>query len=119
MQLFQLRFIYTSGGFGHQALSLLGLGKGDYVPNIIGTEQQHNQTIQSPGDAAVRRRAILQRLEEKAKAFLGFFRGDAQQGKYLRLDIGLMNTNAANLYNDITMTRLVYFLVFRRILKKL
>src|SRR3990167_2754414 len=60
MQLPQLLLVHLVGRPGHQALRALGLGEGDDVADGFGAGHQRDQAIQAEGQAAVRRRAVLQ-----------------------------------------------------------
>ena len=46
-------------------------------------------------DAAVRRRAVAQRLEQEAEARLGLLVGDAERVEHLLLDVRVVDTDRA------------------------
>jgi len=62
IDILQLLGIHTRRRLTQQALPLLRLRKRDYIPDIIRARQQHDQPVQPPGNPAVRRRPVLQRL---------------------------------------------------------
>jgi hypothetical protein len=65
----------------------LGLREGDHVANAVGSRHQHRQPIQSEGDAAVGRRAVLQRIQQEPELRARLFRGNAEQVEHHRLAV--------------------------------
>ena len=59
VQFLELVLVDWCWGLGEQALAALGLGKGDYISDIVRTGQQHNHAVESPGDTAVWWRTVL------------------------------------------------------------
>src|SRR5439155_66149 len=82
---FELLWVHRRGGVGHQALGLLRFGEGDHVADGVGPTQQHNQAVQAERDAAVRRGAVLQRVQQKAEFGLRFVLADPKQIEELAL----------------------------------
>src|SRR5579872_5071397 len=94
-ELFQLRFTHRGRCVHHQVHGLGSFWEGDDFAQAGGAGEDHHNAIQAERNAAMRRRAILQRLEEKSKACAGFFFGHAQGTKNFSLDILAVNTNRA------------------------
>ncbi|OQC53445.1 MAG: hypothetical protein BWX54_02407 [Verrucomicrobia bacterium ADurb.Bin018] len=57
--------------------------------------QQHDQAVRADGQAAVRRRAVFQRPNQVAKAALNFRLGQAQKLEHPRLELRVVNPDAA------------------------
>ena len=57
--------------------------------------QQHDQAVQTEGDAAVRRRAEAEGLEQMAEHEGLLVRVDAEDAEHFRLQVGLVDTDAA------------------------
>ena len=79
MQFAQLFFVHRVRRLGHEAGGALGLGEGDHVADRLGAGHQRDQPIQPEGQAAVGRRAELQRVEQEAEFFLGFLGADVER----------------------------------------
>src|SRR5438067_2193802 len=60
VQFAQLLLVHRAGRLRQQVLRALRLRKSDHVAQAFGTRHQHDETVQADGDAAVRRRAVLQ-----------------------------------------------------------
>ena len=56
---------------GQQVEARGGLGEGDHVADRVGAGEPLDDAVDAVGDAAVRRRAVAQRLEQEAEARLG------------------------------------------------
>ena len=67
MQFAQLLFIHQRWRLGQQALGALGFGEGDHVADRLGTGHQGDDAVQAKRDAAMRWRAVLQGVQQKAK----------------------------------------------------
>ena len=78
-----------------QALGALGLGEGDHVADRLGTGHQRHDAVQAEGQAAVRRRAVLQRVEQEAELELRFLGRDLEGIEHLLLHVGAMDTDRA------------------------
>jgi hypothetical protein len=72
VQLAQLLLVHRLGA-GEQALRALGLREGDHVADRLGLGHQRDEAVQAEGQAAVRRRAVLQRVEQEAELELRLF----------------------------------------------
>ena len=67
-----------AGCAGERIVRGLGLGKGDDLPDRAGAGHQHRDPIEPEGDAAVRRTAELQRIEEESEFLPCFVLVDAE-----------------------------------------
>ena len=95
VHLAQLFVVHRRRGAAHQVGAALGLGEGDHVADVGDAAEDHHQPVQAQGDAAVRRGAVLQGVEEEAE-FQLLCRGvDAEQGKELLLHVHAMDTDGA------------------------
>jgi hypothetical protein len=66
-QFTQLLGIDRRGSVGHQALGGLGLREGNHITDAGGAGHEHDQTIQTKSKAAVRRRAVLESIQQEAE----------------------------------------------------
>ena len=57
------------------------LREGDHVADRVGAGQPLDDPVEPVGDAAVRRRAVAQRLEQEAEARLRLLRVDPERGE--------------------------------------
>src|ERR1051326_4338651 len=75
----QLARIDRRRRFGQHANRLLTFRKSDHIAERRRAGENHGQPVDAEGDAAVRRRAVTQRFEEKAELGLGLLAADAEQ----------------------------------------
>ena len=68
MQFLQLLLGHRRRRVGHQVDGLGGLGEGNHLAQAGRAGQQHHNAVQAQRNAAVRRRAVLQRVQEEAEA---------------------------------------------------
>jgi len=80
---------------GHQAVGTLGLGEGDDVADRLGTAHQGDETVETEGEATVRRRAIFQRIEQEAELVLTLCLADVERGEHLLLNLLTVDPNGA------------------------
>src|SRR5512135_1135644 len=73
----------------------LAFWKSDHIAQRLGAAQEHCETIDTEGDAAMGRRAETQRLKEKPELRCRFVRADAHQAEDFFLQFHLVDTNAA------------------------
>ena len=71
VELVELFLFNLAGCFGQEALTSLGFGESDDVPDIIRAGEQHNEPVEAEGYSAVGRRAVFEGLEEEAEPKLG------------------------------------------------
>src|ERR1700754_3663334 len=76
MQLAQLLLVDSARRVGQQVLRTLRFRERDHVALRFGAGHQHHEAVEADRDAAVRRRAVLQRVEQEAKLELRLFRVD-------------------------------------------
>src|SRR6267378_289757 len=87
MQLSQLLLVDRRRSVREQILRALRLGKGDHVADGFRAGHHGDDAVQAEGDASVRRRAVLQRVEQKSELLLGFLRPDRKRAEHFRLDL--------------------------------
>ena len=72
MHLAQLLVVDRRRRSAHQVGAALGFGEGDDVADVGDAAEDHDQTIQAQCDAAVRRGAVLEGVQQEAEfRFLG------------------------------------------------
>src|SRR3972149_7958570 len=76
MQLAQLLFVDRVRRMGEQALRALGLGKSNHITDRFRPHHHRDNAVEPERNAAVRRRAVLQRLEQKTELGFGLTRSD-------------------------------------------
>ena len=67
----------SDGRFAHQIGSLGGLGEGNHVADGGLARENHHQAIEAQRDAAVRRRAVFERVQQESEFVAGFFVADS------------------------------------------
>src|SRR5712692_5617959 len=95
MQLAQLLFADRGRRAGQQVLAALRLGESDDVPDRFGARHQGHHAVEAEGDAAVRRRAVLQRIEQEAELRALVLGRDFQGAKHLLLHLLAMDAHRA------------------------
>jgi hypothetical protein len=95
MQVAQLSFIHRARCLGQQALGALCLGEGDHVADGFRAGHHRHDTVQTERQPAMRRRAVLQRVEQEAELELRLFHADVERAEHLRLHRFLMDTHRA------------------------
>src|SRR6266496_3578093 len=78
VQLAQLFLVGGRRSVREQVLCTLRLRKSDDVADRLGARHQSDDAIQAEGDAAVRRRAVLKRIEQESELLPRFFRADPE-----------------------------------------
>src|SRR5580698_8957021 len=94
-QLFQLRVAHWRGCVDHQIHGPGGLGEWNHFPQTVGSGQDHHDAVETESNPAMRRRAVLQRLQKESETRAGFIFCHPQRMKDLLLNILPMNTNRA------------------------
>jgi integrase len=74
VQLLQLLLAHRRRRFGHQVDRLRRLREGNYFAQVSRARQQHHDAIQAQRNAAMRRRAVLERVEEESEALPALLR---------------------------------------------
>ncbi len=95
VQLLQLLLIHRAGRVGQQALGALGFGEGDDVADALGAGHHGDDAVQAEGDAAMRRGAVLQRVEQEAELGAGLVGADLERGEHLALHFGAVDAHRA------------------------
>src|SRR4051794_11146820 len=79
----------------HQVHGARGLREGDDLADRRLSGENRDDTVQPERDAAVRRRAVLERLEEETEAELRLLLGNAEPAEDPRLQRRVVDSNAA------------------------
>src|SRR4029453_19100203 len=79
VQFTQLLLVHRTGGAGEQALRALRLGERNHVADALGARHQRDETIEAERQAAVRRRAVLQRVQQEAELELCLLGADLER----------------------------------------
>src|SRR5689334_23884140 len=87
MQLAQLSFIDWTRRMRKQILRPLRFRKRDHVADRFGPGHQGNDTVETKREAAVRRRSVLQCVQQKAEFRARLFRCDIERREYLGLHL--------------------------------
>src|SRR5882672_1373683 len=85
VQLAQLLFVGGRRSVREQILRALRLRERDHVADRFGPRHHCDDPVQAESDATVRRRPVLQRLEQEAELLLCFLRPDRKRAEHLRL----------------------------------
>src|SRR5690349_7104906 len=84
-----------TGGTGERVAAGGGLGKRDHVADALGTGQQGNQPVDPERDAAVRRRAVREGVEQEPELAAGLLVGQADHVEDPLLHLGPVDTDRA------------------------
>src|SRR6267378_675198 len=95
MQLAQLLLVDRRRSVREQVLRTLGLGKGDHVADGFRAGHHRDDAVQAEGDAAVRRRAVLERFQQEAEFLLRLFGADRKRAEHFRLDLLAVDAHRA------------------------
>ena len=95
MQFFELRIACFRRRFGEQAVGGLRFWEGHDVADRFGAGHEHDEAVEAEGDAAVRRAAVAQGIQEEAEFFLGFFVADAEAFEDLLLHVFAVDSDGA------------------------
>src|SRR5260370_31095166 len=94
-ELVQLIFINRRRRIGHQILGGGGCGEGDHFADRFFAGEEHDHAVDAEGDAAVRRSAIRQRVEEKAEPAAKLLFAKAERPEETLLNVLAVDSNAA------------------------
>src|SRR4051812_7800377 len=94
-ELAQLPIIDVARRLGHEIEHAVGLWEGDDFADAFFARDQHHDPVEAERDAAVRRSPESEGTENVAEERFLIFFGDAERGEDLRLQIALVNSNAA------------------------
>src|SRR6267143_2483472 len=95
VQLAQLLLVHRRRSMREQVLRALGLGKGDDVADRLAARHHGDDAIEAEGDAPVRRRAVLERLQQEPEFLLRLFGADRQRAEYLGLNFLAVDAHRA------------------------
>ena len=95
VQLAQLLLVDRARRVGEQVLGALRLRERDHVAQRLGPGHQHDEAVEADGDAAVRRRAVLQRVEQEAELGAAPPLVDLQRPEHLALHVGAVDPHRA------------------------
>src|SRR5688572_28055273 len=107
VQLFQLLSIDTSRCIDHQIGCGRSLRKRDHIAHVVRPGQDHHQTIDSRGDADMRRSAILECVEKEPETLARFIRRHSQRLENESLHVASVNTNRSAGHLDTIDDRVV------------
>src|SRR3546814_10580502 len=96
MQLTQLLLVDGRWRLRQQALRTLRFREGNDVAYGFSAGHHGYQPIKAEGHAAMRRRSVLQSIEQEAELIARFFRADIQRTEHFALNLGAVNTNRAS-----------------------
>ena len=94
-QLTELFVVNFRRSIGHNVTSTLRLREGDYVTDGSALSHDHNQTVKTESQAAMRRRAVLEGIHHEAELGMCFFLREAQGFEYLFLQVCVVDTQGA------------------------
>src|SRR5262245_17204657 len=72
----------------------LRLRERDHLADVLLAGEQRDETIHANRETCVRRRAVTERIEQEAEAFLRVFRSDPEQREDALLQLGPVNSHA-------------------------
>src|SRR5687767_8122309 len=90
----QLALVDRSRSAGHRVLAGGRLGKCDHIPDRLPAGEQRRHPVEPERDAAVRRRAVLQRLDQEAEFLVGGLAADAERLEHAVLNLGPVDPDA-------------------------
>src|SRR3982074_3518724 len=93
MQFAQLLLTDRRRSADKQVLPALRLGEGDDVANLIDASHQRHHAVDAEGDAAMRRRAVFQRVEQAAELLLLSLFADAKRLEHCGLALGSVDAH--------------------------
>src|SRR5581483_977075 len=94
-ELIELGRINLRGRVGHEVLGGGGFGKGDDFAQGFFAAEKHGDAVDAERDAAVRRRAVGERIEKETEAAAKLLFGQAERLKKPLLNILAVNPDAA------------------------
>ena len=80
---------------GHEVDAAVIFGEGDDFPDAFGAAQEHDEAVESEGDAAVGRSAEAEGFEEVPELVLLFFLTDAEDGEEFGLELFFVDSDGA------------------------
>ncbi len=95
MQFPQLRLADLGRRIHQQIRGGLSLREGDHVADAVRAGHQHRQPVETKGDAAVRRGAELERIEQESEFQSRLFRRNPQQVEHGGLQFLIVDSHRA------------------------
>eukprot|EP00611_Tribonema_gayanum_P017022 TRINITY_DN29547_c0_g1_i1.p1 TRINITY_DN29547_c0_g1~~TRINITY_DN29547_c0_g1_i1.p1 ORF type:complete len:231 (+),score=68.92 TRINITY_DN29547_c0_g1_i1:70-693(+) len=86
---------HAPGPVDEKQLRELRLREGDHIADRVGLGHQRDQTVEPEGQATVRRRTVLQRIEQEAELELRLVRADLERVEHLALHLGAVDPHRA------------------------
>src|SRR5690606_31165916 len=80
---------------GQRVVAAARLREGDDVADRAVAAQEHDDAVPAEGDAAVRRSAVLECVEEEAELLLRLLRADAHDVEHALLHVTAVDTDRA------------------------
>ncbi|CAM2152284.1 conserved hypothetical protein [Paraburkholderia tropica] len=93
VQFLELTLVDRARRLREQTLRALRLRERDHVADRVGAGHHRDDAVQTERDTAVRRRAVLQRVQQEAELRTRFFRTDLQRAEHLALHVFLIDTD--------------------------
>ena len=93
MELAQLGVVDRARRLGEQTGGFLRFRKGDDVTDALLFGEQHDEAVETDGEAAVRRSTEFEGVEEEPELFMRLFLFNAEELEDLLLDILLVDTD--------------------------
>src|SRR5713101_6153606 len=94
-ELIELIFVDGRWRISHEILSGGGFGEGDDLADGFFAGEEHHDAVDAQRDAAVRRCAVGQRIQEKTEAVAQLLFGEAQRFEQTLLNVLAVDSNAA------------------------
>ncbi len=91
----QLDVVDGRRGAGQRVSAARGLREGDHFADVVAPGDDRNQAVDAKGDAAVRGCAVLQRVQQEAKALLGLLGVEADDVEDPLLHLSRVDTDRA------------------------
>ena len=95
MQLAELAFRHGAGGLDHEVLPALRLREGDHVADLVHAGHHRHHAVEAEGDAAVRRSAVRERIEQEAELGARLLVADSERLELLRLHLRAVDPHGA------------------------
>lgn len=94
----ELAISHLGGGTGHEIAPFLSFRESNHVADAVGSREEHDNSIETKGDAEVGRCAILEGFDEKSKFILDVFFGELHNTENLFLELAVVDPLRAATY---------------------
>ena len=95
MEVAELAGFDSRRAVGHEVLAAVVFREGDDVADRLGSGQEHDDAVETEGDAAVRRSTEAKGIEDVAEEIGLFLRGDTEGVEHVALEIAFVDSEAA------------------------